>query len=162
MSETFEKVLVKDDRLGRITSKVKFQVLKGGQNIACQPFKAISATKASHVYNVTVPSLETIISREVLWKSTLTLKITTSGKSPNEFAVNYGVTDALAPFPLHSLVTTMTATINNNTISQNMMDTIPILLRMVNSEEFAKYDSMTPTALDYLADYRDGVSEMEF
>ena len=30
MSETFEKVLVKDDRLGCITSKVKFQVLKGG------------------------------------------------------------------------------------------------------------------------------------
>ena len=162
MSETFEKVLVKDDRLGCITSKVKFQVLKGGQNITCQPFTAISQTNASHVYNVTVPSLETIISREVLWKSTVTLKISHPNKSPNEFAVNYGVTDALAPFPLHSLVTTMTATINNNTISQNMMDTLPILLRMVDSEEFAKYDSMTPTALDYLADYRDGVHPMEF
>ena len=162
MSETFEKVLVKDDRLGCITSKVKFQVLKGGQNITCQPFTAISQTNASHVYNVTVPSLETIISREVLWKSTVTLKITNTGKSANEFAVNYGVTDAQAPFPLHSLVTTMTATINNNTISQNMMDTLPILLRMVDSEEFAKYDSMTPTALDYLADYRDGVHPMEF
>ena len=120
MSETFEKVLVKDDRLGCITPKVKFQVFKGGQNITSQPFKAISETKASHVYNVTVPSLETIISREVLWKSTVTLKITATGKSPNAFAVNYGVTDALAPFPLHSLVTTMTATINNNTISQNI------------------------------------------
>ena len=43
-----------------------------------------------------------------------------------------------------------------------MMDTLPILLRMVDSEEFAKYDSMTPTALDYLADYRDGVKPMEF
>ena len=162
MSETFEKVLVKDDRLGCITSKVKFQVLKGGQNITCQPFTAISQTNASHVYNVTVPSLETIISREVLWKSTVTLKISHPNKSANEFAVNYGVTDALAPFPLHSLVTTMTATINNNTISQNMMDTLPILLRMVDSEEFAKYDSMTPTALDYLADYKDGVHAMEF
>ena len=124
-------MLVKDDRLGCITSKVKFQVLKGGQNITCQPFKAISETKASHVYNVTVPRFETIISREVLWKSTLTLKITGTGKGANEFLVNYGVTDALAPFLLHSLVTTMTATINNNTISQNMMDTLPILLRMV-------------------------------
>ena len=162
MSETFEKVLVKDDRLGCITSKVKFQVLKGGQNITSQPFKAISETKASHVYNVTVPSLETIISREVLWRSTVTLKITNAGKSASEFAVNYGVTDALAAFPLHSLVSTMTATINNNTISQNMQDTLPILLRMVESEEFAKYDSMTPTGLDYLADYRDGVHQMEF
>ena len=126
MAETFEKILVKDDRLGCITPKVKFQVLKGGQNITCQPFKAISETKASHVYNVTVQSLETIISREVLWQSTVTLKITTTGKVAEDFAVNYGVTDALAPFPLHSLVTTMTATINNNTISQNVMDTLPI------------------------------------
>ena len=156
MSETFEKVLVKDDRLGCISSKVKFQVLKGGQNITSQPFKAISETKSSHVYNVTVPSLETIISREVLWKSRVTLKITNANKAAAEFCVNYGVTDALAPFPLHSLVSTMTATINNNTISQNMMDTLPILLRMVDPEEFAKYDSMTPTALDYLADYKDG------
>ena len=162
MSETFEKVLVKDDRLGCISSKVKFQVLKGGQNITSQPFKAISETKASHVYNVTVPSLETIISREILWRSTVTLKISYAGKSANEFAVNYGVTDALSAFPLHSLVSTMTATINNNTISQNMMDTLPILLRMVDPEEFAKYDSMTPTTLDYLADYRDGVHPMEF
>ncbi len=42
------------------------------------------------------------------------------------------------------------------------MDALPILLRMVDSEEFAKHDSMTPTALDYLADYKDGVHAMEF
>ena len=162
MAETFEKISMKDDRLGCITPKVKLQVLKGGQNITCQPFKAISETKASHVYNVTVPSLETIISRDVLWQSTVTLKITTTSKAAADFAVNYGVTDALAPFPLHSLVTTMTATINNNTISQNMMDTLPILLRMVDSEEFAKYDCVTPTALDYLAEYKGGVHRMDF
>ena len=59
MSETFEKVLVKDDRLGCITPKVKFQVFKGGQNTSSRPFEAVSQTKASHVYNATVPSLET-------------------------------------------------------------------------------------------------------
>jgi len=71
MSETYEKVLVKDDRIGCITSKVKYTVFKGGQNITAQPFKAISETTAAHTYNVTVPSLETIISREVLWQSTV-------------------------------------------------------------------------------------------
>ena len=162
MSETFEKVLVKDDRLGCITSKVKFQVLKGGQNITCQPFNAITQTTASHVYNVTVPSLETIISREVLWQSNVVLKISHPHKNASEFAVNYGVTDALAPFPLHSLMTTMTATINNNTISQNVADTLPIILRVVDPEEFSTYDCMTPTVLDYLADYKDGADKMEY
>jgi hypothetical protein len=46
------------------------------------------------------------------------------------FLVNYGVTDALAPFPLHSLVTNMTTTINNNTVSMNVQDTLPALLRL--------------------------------
>jgi hypothetical protein len=98
----------------------------------------------------------------VLWKSIVTLKISNPDKLGTEFAINYGVTDALAPFPLHSLVNVMTVTINNNTVSQNMQETLPILLRLVDPEEFAKYDCMTPTALDYLANYEDAVQPMEF
>ena len=56
----------------------------------------------------------------------------------------------------------MTATINNNTISQNVQDTLPVLLRLLNEEEMTNYDCMTPTALDYLADYYDGVDEMPY
>ena len=162
MSETFEKILVKDDRLGCITPKVKFQVFKGGQNVTCQPYKAISETTANHVYNVTVPSLETIISREVLWQSTVTFRISNPNKSANDFAINYGVTDALAPFPLHSLVSVMSCTINNNTVNLNVQESLPLLLRMVDPEEFSKYDSMTPTALDFLANYEDAVKRQEF
>ncbi|MFM6253514.1 MAG: phage major capsid domain-containing protein, partial [Dolichospermum sp.] len=49
--------------------------------------------------------------KEVLWQSTVTLKISNPNKSPYDFAINYGVTDALAPFPLHSLVSVMSCTI---------------------------------------------------
>ncbi len=87
------------------------------------------------------------------------LKITTSGKAGAAFAVHYGVADVLAPYPPHSLVTTMTATINDTAISQKMMHTLPVLLRMVDSEDCTKYDSTTPTAVGYLAAYRDGVHQ---
>ncbi len=73
MSEKFENILVKDDRLGCMSPKVKYQVLKGGQNITCQAYNAISRSTTNHVYNVAV-------SREVLWKSTVTLKISVSGR----------------------------------------------------------------------------------
>ena len=163
MADTFEKILVKDDKIGCLTNKVKYAVNKGGQNITAMPFKAISATSSAHVYNITVPSLETIISREVLWQSTVTLKITGNGNKPyGMFLVNYGVTDALAPFPLHSLVTNMTTTINNNTVSMNVQDTLPTLLRMIDPEELAKYECMTPTSLDFLQDYRDGVDAQDY
>ncbi|MFM7987595.1 MAG: phage major capsid domain-containing protein, partial [Candidatus Fonsibacter sp.] len=82
----------------------------------CQTYKAISQRTSNHVYNVAVPSLETIISREVLWKSTNTLNITTESRPTGTYACNYGVADALAPFPLHNLVHVMSATINNNTV----------------------------------------------
>jgi hypothetical protein len=32
----------------------------------------------------------------------------------------------------------------------------------MDDEEMAKYDCMTPTALDYLASYHDGIQEMTF
>jgi hypothetical protein len=131
MSTDFEKVLVLDDRLGAITDKISYAVTQGGQNITSASFKAISETPSSQIYNITVPSLETIIDRRVMWSSRVTLKIsmgstgrgsadTTSGLTSNEFLVNYGVIDASASFPLHSLVNTMSTTINNNTVSQNM------------------------------------------
>ena len=47
--ETFEKVLVRDDRLQCITDNVKFQVLKGGQHITSQPYRAMSQTTTAHV-----------------------------------------------------------------------------------------------------------------
>ena len=36
-----------------------------------------------------------------------------------------------------------------------MQDSLPLILRMVDPDEFSKNDSMTPTALDFLAIYED-------
>ncbi|MFM7977893.1 MAG: phage major capsid domain-containing protein [Candidatus Fonsibacter sp.] len=84
--------------MGCITPKVKIQVFKGGHYITCQQYEAISETTANHVYNVTVPSVETIICREVQWQSTVALRISNPNKAATDFAIKYGVTDALAPF----------------------------------------------------------------
>ncbi|MFM7977751.1 MAG: phage major capsid domain-containing protein [Candidatus Fonsibacter sp.] len=51
--------------LHTLNSEVSSQ--KGGQNITCQAYTAISQSTTSHVYNVAVPSRETIVSKEVLW-----------------------------------------------------------------------------------------------
>jgi len=83
-------------------------------------------------------------------------------KPANQFLVNYGATDALAAFPLHSLVSTMTSTINNNTVSINMSDVLPSILRLCDPEDLAYFDDMTPTTLDYLANYSDAVQAMPY
>ena len=113
------------------------------------------------VFNVVVPSLKTILSRYVMMQATLTLKISGT-KDTDEWLVNYGVTDALGPMPLNSIINTMQVSINNNTVSMQVAEILPILLRMYDPETLAKYDNLTPTTLDQLSDYADAVMKLQF
>ena len=56
----------------------------------------------------------------------------------------------------------MTATINNNTVAMNMAEVLPAIPRLMDPEELADYADMTPTTLDYLSDYRDGIDLMDY
>lgn len=74
-----------------------------------------------------------------------------------QYNVNYGLTDALAPFPLHQLVSVMTAQINNNSVSLNVRDVIASLLRFHDRRELARYNGTTPTSFDTYQKYSDAV-----
>ena len=157
-ADTVVKKKVMDDVIAT-ENKVEYNVLIGAQSVTSQEFKAISATPSAMVFNVVVPSLETILCRYVMMQATLTLKISGT-KSPVEWLVNYGVTDALGPFPLNSIINNMQVSINNNTVSMQVAEILPILLRMYDPETLAKYDNLTPTTLDQLADYADAVQKL--
>ena len=158
MSQDFTKVLVKDDRLN-VTDAVSYAVHKGGQNMTSSQFQAISQTPSSCSWNIQVPSEQTIIDRRVMWKSTVMLKLTATGTPANagQMPIDLALTDALAPFPLHQLASVMTATINNNSVSINIRDVLPALLRFNDRRELERYNGMTPVAFDLLADYASGV-----
>ena len=55
----------------------------------------------------------------------------------------------------------MTCTMNSNSVSMNVQDALPAIPRMGDPDELAAYDSTTPTTLDYLANYRNGVDVSE-
>lgn len=151
----FKKILVKDNRLN-VSDSIGYGVYKGGQQMTPAKFKAITATTSSHTFNIQIPSEQTLIDRRVLWNSQVILSIT--GTAPvGQFLVNYGLTDALAPFPLHQCVSVMTATINNNSVSINMADCLPAILRFHDKRELSRYNGMTPTAVDTYYNYADGV-----
>lgn len=119
-------------------------------------FQAISATPSSITFNIQVPSEQTIIDRRVMWRSTVLLAlniIAPAGVNP----INLAVADALAAFPLHQLTSVMTATINNNSVSLNVRDVLPALLRLHDRRELERYNGMTPVMYDLLANYADGV-----
>jgi hypothetical protein len=155
MSQDFVKVLVKDNRLD-CTDTVSYAVHKGGQNMTAAQFNAISATPSSITFNIQVPSEQTIIDRRVMLSSTVLLAlniVAPAGINP----INIALSDALAPFPLHQLMSVMTATINNNSVSLNVRDVLPALLRFHDRRELERYNGMTPVAFDILANYADGL-----
>jgi hypothetical protein len=156
MSEDFQKVLVKDDRL-MVSDQIAYAVNKGGQNVTTSYFNAVSASPTSHVYNIQVPSEQTIIDRRVMWESTIVLKLNITTPN-NGYPVIYGYRDALAPFPLHQLVNVMTATINNNSVSINMKDVIAAMLRFNDKRELQRYNGTTPVEPDIYYNYRDALN----
>jgi hypothetical protein len=153
MSSDFAKVKVIDDRLN-VSDSVKYAVVKGGQNMTSANFAAVSQSTSSHTYNIQVPSEQTIVDRRVLWQSQVVLAIT--GTAPaGQFLVDYGMADALAPFPLHQLCSVMTATINNNSVSINMRDVLASMLRFNDRRELQRYNGYTPVAYDTVQNYAD-------
>jgi hypothetical protein len=156
MSTDFKKILVKDDRLN-VSDSVNYAVHKGAQSMTSSQFQAISKSNTSHTWNVQVPSETTLIDRRVLWQSTVILQLTIAGTPAGAQPIQYGLTDALAPFPLHQLASVMTATINNNSVSCNIRDVLPAMLRFNDARELQRYNGYTPTQWDSFLNYSDGV-----
>jgi len=155
MSKDFKKVLVKDDRLN-VSDQISYAVHKGGQNMSAAQFNAISASTSSCTWNIQVPSEQTMIDRRLIWTAQITLSIKGTPEAGKRL-VNYGLTDALSAFPLHQLASVMTATINNNTVSINMRDVLPSILRMNDKRQLSRYNGMTPVMYDTYRNYQDAV-----
>jgi hypothetical protein len=173
MSADFTKILVKDDRLD-VVDNIKYAVIKGGQNVTAAPYKAISETNSQLVFNIQVPSEQTIIDRRVLLQTDLCLKVSsiapvvyqsaTAGQVNVAAAASvpgtrcgYGTTAGLAPYPLHQMMTVASATINNNTVSINIRDVLPAIIRLLDKRELSAFNSTTVTYPDTFYSYRDQV-----
>ena len=144
----FKTVLVRDSTIGDITSDIDFAVKSGASQTTYQRFPSTSSSNSALIFNVQVPSENVVIGRDLLLTTGLTFTLQCANVPSGQLAFNYGVTDALQAFPLNSLLTTATVQINNTTVSINLQDVLPSLLRMNNSRELYRYNSTTPSMPD--------------
>jgi hypothetical protein len=129
MSQLIRPLSVKDTVLD-ISDSIDFAVFKSGQNITSQKYQANSSSSTQHVYAIQVPSTSTVVSRNVIWGSSITFNLTGTVQPYerlwNSVAINQannGVAvqgaDCFAPFVLHQLTNNMTCQINNTSVVQN-------------------------------------------
>ena len=152
MSADIEKLAVFDDRI--VQTRPKYAVEKGALSLTNAPFAAISQSQSQHTYNVYVPSENVYVARDMDWSSTVFLQVsvrlddTAGGQYPvGEPLLQLGVDGSLAAFPLNSLCATMTATINDTTVTVNSQDVLTEVLRLTDYKQ-NRLQRTCPTMLD--------------
>lgn len=159
MASEVTKVSVVDSRI--LQSKPKFAVEKGPLSLTNVPYRAITATSSQQTFNIIVPSESVFVDRAVDWSTWVygQMDVTTTGAflAAGEPICVYGRDVALAPYPLHQLCATMSATINDTTTVVNTSDVLTQLLRLQDYKKHRKVKtcpSMLDRYLTYPADAR--------
>lgn len=160
MSQDFEKTLVLVDEL-LVSDRVSFACIKSGSNVTMQTYNAIGGGPflSQVIYNIQLPSLETVMSRHVIQTATLLFRIAGTTLAQNAdhpgsgYLFNYGLSDGFAAFPMSQLFESQTITINNTTVSQQTKSILSILLRIHDKRTLSRYNGLTPVQFDTLASY---------
>jgi hypothetical protein len=111
-----------------------------------------------------VPSENVYVARDLDWASTVFLKIdvrlndTAGGEYPiNEPLFELGVDGSLSAFPLNALCATMTATINDTTVTINSQDVLTEVLRLTDYKA-NRLQRTCPTMLDKYQQNKDALN----
>jgi len=153
MSSDIAKQSVFDDRI--VQQRPAFAVDKGALSLTNSPFSAISQSASQHSYNIYAPSENVFVARDVQWSSTVFLELkvrlnntAAGGQYPiNEALFQPGVDGSLSAFPLNALCATMTATINDTTVTINSQDVLTEVLRLTDYRP-NRLERTCPTMLD--------------
>jgi hypothetical protein len=149
-----ERLAVFDDRI--VQNRPRYAVEKGAVSLTNAPFNAISQNASQQSFQVQVPSENVFVDRAIDWTSTCYLQFTATPAviTANSAVINYGIDFALSQFPLHTLVQTLTSTINDTTVTMNTSDVLREVLRLTDSQK-NRLQRTCPTYPDTYLDYND-------
>lgn len=136
-------------RLGRPTA---FGITQGGIVYTYQPIVATSISSTNITFTAPPPSPDIIVDRRVYLG--ITWLVTFSGTSNGGAPVGLGSTDAPRQFPNMQAINTLSAVINNNTITQQMDPIIALARYNLKEYPLQKEDyTGAPCMPDQFQDY---------
>ena len=156
MSE-FKSVLIEDNLTGLLTSEITFGVESAGK-ANYQQYVATSVSSSSIQFNAQIPNQSVVFDRNMLISSTVFFTLRYSGVPVDEQCFEYGLNSAFGSYPLNSLMTTISATINNVSVNANTQDILACLLRLNDNPLISETNTQTASLPDfYYNKYADGV-----
>ena len=112
-SSDFTTYNVEDSRISHIKDSVNFATISGPAQNTFQSFPSNSASTTSIIFNIQVPSMSTVIDRELLIQSTINFTLTATNVPVGDLAMDYAQTDALQAFPFNSSLSDIDNQCNN-------------------------------------------------
>jgi hypothetical protein len=143
MSE-LSTVLISDSRYNDITSSVTISVKDGPASVIHQKYQHNSNSTSSTLFNVNVPSENTLIDRNIHVQGTISCYY--------EVAIAAGetLTFKVVPssFPMNHALQSASITLNNSKLSVQTQDILPIYLKQFDQKFLSKNCQMTPSFVD--------------
>ena len=157
---SFRTYKVIDSVIGDITSDTDYGVISGPAQKTYISTTANSRSNSTISFVSNIPSQNTMVDRQVLLQVPMQFRVTYQVPTVGQACeFNYGNNDAFQCFPMASIMTSLQATINNTTISNEMNYSLPALLKTNDVDGLMRYNSMSPSLPDqaYFL-YKDGVN----
>ena len=149
----FKPQLVLDPRLD-VKSSLNMAVQKSGQQVSQFIQKASSASPSGVQFEFIVPSLSTIVARDIFITSQLTFDITTTTLD-NDYVVKYGVNCAPSSFAFQQCCSTVSCSLNNSVITFEAAEVLAEVLRVLPKDILNEYADFTPVLQDNYAQWTD-------
>ena len=133
----------------------KYLITRGGQQLQWYPFTAQSSSNSNMVFKLDPPSPSTVLDRNLIIEVPFSMEI--SGVPVNEAGMLVQNAFALRAYPFSSVVETLTAIINGQSITTQLSNVVHMLSRYNNtSESRTTFGSVFPNALDAYQSYSSG------
>jgi hypothetical protein len=143
MSE-LSTVLINDSRYKDITDRVTIGVKDGPASVIHQKYQHNSNSTSSTLFNVNVPSENTLIDRNIHIEGTVSCYYETA------IASGETITFKVAPsaFPMNQALQSVSLTLNNSKLSVQTQDILGVYLKQFDQKFLSKHCQMTPSFVD--------------
>ena len=143
MSE-LSTVLIQDGRYNDITDRVTIGVKDGLASVIYQKYHPNSNSSSSNLFNVNIPSENTLVDRNIHVQGNVSCQYTTA------IAVGGVMSFKVAPaaFPLNQALQSFSLTLNNSKLSVQTQDILPVYLKQFHQKFLSKNCQMTPSYVD--------------
>ena len=158
MSSEIKTFLINDNRISGITDEIMMPVKSGPSSSVIQSYKQVSNSSSSCLFNVSVPSENTLVNRNLRINAKLQMTVT--------FNAAFGATETPfyvipSSFPLNTGLASASVTINNTKVSVQSQDILAVILKQYQQEFLARNVQTSPSYVDkYWGSLDDAANDM--